>query len=739
MRRRRPANLVVVGIYALFTAGLLWIPLLNVLHAEASASIAVLAFFVSGFDAVTLFERAGYRVREVIPRQWAYLLVPFLIFQAARLWLPGCDFLEGVKFYVLFPVVSVVLAVAVAFLLTRLVQRRVRVWFALLGLAIATIPVVYDLGFHPQFYVYNHVFGGILGPIYDLELTTRPGLYRFRVLTLLWAGLAILVGHRVREPVRGGILGTAVLVGAILMFYLFPGRLGINTTYDQLARELGAELRTTHFVIHYDSSAISPLEIGYLAADHEFRYSQLAARLEFESALPVHSYLYPSPAKRAALTGAGQTDIAPVWLGRPQVHVLLDSYAQSFAHELAHVFSREMGVPVLRASFRVGLVEGFAVAMEPPIGLPSPDDQVSAVIGSPKQLAVYHDASMAEAVAAALSPAGFWTGRGAVSYTTMGSFVGFLIDEYGVEAFSRVYGMEDFSTVYGQSVGSLAAGWERRLRERKPDAFVLDLASRRFSIPSLFERYCPHDVSEPYLAFRNGQSRLAAGDSAAAMALFATAFEDAPDFADALDAWAGLKLAKGDYYPVALRIGSVWSAQQMQTTRLSVRLGDSFALSDRPEQAERAYRVGLDAASPYARSWRGIVHLRVLVRDRADILQIVVGAQEPGSKAAALAQVVDSTGAASILAALDFAEAEEYSAAADALARAEGTTAARLIGERYPAWRAGFSFRAGRLADAERFRRTAVEAAHAGGDHFQIARLEDFRERIRWTVAAGGV
>ena len=736
MRSRAPANFLVVGLYSLATAALLWVPLLNVLHAESSAVIAVLAFFVGGLDAVSLFERGRSRVREIIARQWLYLLAPFVIFQAARLWLPGCDFFTGLKYYILFPVVSVVLAVALAFLLTRLLKSRVRLWFVLLGLALATIPVVYDLAFHPQFYVYNHVFGGILGPIYDLELSSRPGLVRFRVLTLLWAALAILMGHRMREPISHGVFATTVLVGGIAAFYIFPGRLGINTTYRQLADELGSDYEMAHFVIHYDSSSISHQEIEYLAADHEFRYRQLVDRLGFEPELPVHSYLYPSPEVRARLTGAGLTNVAPVWLARPQLHVLLDSYTQSFAHELAHVFSREMGVPVLKASLHVGLVEGFAVAMEPPIGLPSPDDQVSALIRSSNLQGIYNGVQVAEAVASTLSPAGFWTGRGAVSYTTMGSFVAYLIDEYGIDAFSRVYGMESFQAAYGKSVRALASEWERTLLDRETDATVLDLVTRRFSVPSLFERHCPHDLPSPYLALRRGQLELAEGDSASAMVLFTQALEEAPEYPDALDAWATMRLAKGDYDSVTRRIGSVWETQHMQTGPIATKLGDAFVLSDRPEYAPQAYSDALEATSVYARGRRAILYLRSLVTDRPDILKLVVSPYRPMYKAHALSLVADSTGVASILAGLYFAEAEDYAAASDALADAEGTIAAQSIGGRYPSWRTGFAFRAGRLDDAERFRTSAVEAARAQEDRYQVERLEDFRVRIEWTTNA---
>ena len=88
-----------------------------------------------------------------------------------------------------------VLAVALAFALSAMPWRREKMLFCLIGGAIVLFAPLYDLGLHPQFYVYNHVFGGVLGPIYDEELALRPGLFWFRGLTLLWAGLAYFVGR----------------------------------------------------------------------------------------------------------------------------------------------------------------------------------------------------------------------------------------------------------------------------------------------------------------------------------------------------------------------------------------------------------------------------------------------------------------------------------------------------------------------------------------------------------------
>ena len=63
-----------------------------------------------------------------------------------------------------------------------------------------------------------------------------------------------------------------------------------------------------------------------MAEDHEFRYAQLARQLEIDGPERIASYLYPNVVTKARLTGARTTNVAPVWLRRPQVHVLLTAY-----------------------------------------------------------------------------------------------------------------------------------------------------------------------------------------------------------------------------------------------------------------------------------------------------------------------------------------------------------------------------------------------------------------------------
>ncbi|GIV59867.1 MAG: hypothetical protein KatS3mg043_0956 [Rhodothermaceae bacterium] len=738
-RRLRP----VLGIYGGLGVALWPIPLFNLLHVESAAVVALAGFFVAGLSAVGWFEE-GAPVRRVLGGHLAALVVPWALLTLTLLWVPNCDYATGLLFFVLFPVVSVVLAVALAYAVSGTRLRRKRLVFVLAGLGVAVLTPLYDLGLHPQFYVYNHVFGGILGPLYDEELAIRSGLFAFRALSLCWAGLLLVTGRTLR--VRRGRLpddgfphgvvagGLALLLG---LGYLFAGPLGINTTGQVLQRALGGVYRTTHFDLYYDPASLTEDELARLAEVHEYRYARLAERLGVEVPERIASYLYPDPETKARLTGARRTNVAPVWLARPQTHVLLDEFEAVFPHELAHVFSRSFGLPGLRASLSVGLVEGFAVAMEPPDGLPTPHEQVlSAALrrtgGNPGALA------LAETLAPRLSPLGFWTGRSAVSYTTMGSFVRYLIDTYGAAAFRQVYARANFEAVYGKPARVLAQEWQAYLLAMPVvSRAAAPLAERRFAVPSLFEKVCPHHVPFHVRRTREGIQALARGDTAQALARLEAALARQPAYPPALDAWATLQLARRAAGTVVARLDTLAALPRLPA--LARHLGDAHTLLGDTARAKARYETALQALPSYAHEAAALVVIRKSLAPHPALVRILTSPDSAATQAARLATYRAAVPAAGILAALRWAESGRYEQAAALLRttppdRIPASTPARraLLRRQHQVWLAHLAHRAGHLQAAAETARQAARAFRAAGDLNAAARLADFADRVQW-------
>ncbi len=697
------------------------VPLLNVLQVESAAVVALASFFVAGLSAVGTFRDETVSWVGVLGRQEAALLVPLFILLFAQFWAPNCTVAQGLLFYALFPGVTVVLAVALAYALQGLDVPRPGLVLGAMGLGIVVAGPLYDLGLHPQFYTYNHVFGGVLGPIYDEQLAVRPGLFAFRGLTLLWAGVAILGGRWGRGQRHPWLL--MVGVGAIVAVYTFAGPLGINTPAWVLQERLGGHTRTAHFDLYYDPARVDTATARTLAQTHEAQYDWVRGRLGLsrDSTGPrIQSYIYPNPDVKGRLTGARTTSVSPVWLATPQVHMLRSEVSRSLGHELAHVASRPYGLPGINASWAPGLVEGWAVALEPPSPGPVPDDLVLTAATSDTTTSLRAEA---EAIANRLSPLGFWTGRGAVSYATMGSFVGFLLDQYGPDKLKEVYAWGSFDTVYGRSIQELAHEWASHLHRRPAVARdAHDVVRRQFTRPSIFEAECPHYVPAAQQHLQQARRAARERDTTRMVEHLDQALELRPQLAEAHEARARIRLARGQIEAVRKQLDTL--AAPIRTPSLRRALADARVLGG-AVQAARAHYAEARAHLPgFAHGRRARLLLRDAVADRPGVVRVLVSSDSAATQARRLEAGQPSAPAVRVWRGLRWMDAHRYGAAFSvwkALSASPVRTARpqewhRAWRLQQVAWSAESALAAGRTDEARRWATRAAQQARRLGD-----------------------
>lgn len=693
--------------YAVLGACLWPLPLLNVLHVESSAVVAAAAFFISGWAACGRFSPGS------TPKDWLSvtarlllpLVVPWAMLTVSVLWAPNCGYLQGLGLFLLFAPLSAVFGTAVAYALTGIgaassvdgqnaadgtgeTPRRSarRGWLVTIGVVVIIGGLVFDYAFHPQFFSYNHVFGGVLGPIYDEQLAIRPGLFWFRGMTVLWILALVAAGTRLRgfgrRWTRAVLPASALLLGA---GYFFSASLGFNVTEASLKNALPGTLRTDHFEIHYEPSAHSPEVVAAWGRMQERAYAELAERLNAHPAERQRylTFVYPSPEAKAMLTGARTTSVAPVWLDRPQSHLLVSRLEASFQHELAHLFSRPYGLPGLNASWSVGLVEGWAVALEPPSLAPSPDDLVRAARG---RTGLGDD--LTEAVEARLSPLGFWTDRGAVSYTTMGSFVSYLLDTYGAERLKEVYALANFETVYGKPLAELTTEWAASLEtDDTVHSSAGDSADRQFSRLSLFETEFPHYVPPYRRRLQEGSQWLSEGDTTAAQSAFRRALTLEPRSATAHVQLARIRLSRGDADAVLRQLDSLggeWTTPSVDIVR-----ADAHARSGEAQAARVLYRSTVSAWPGYAAEVRTELLLRSLSADDRSLVNVWTSRAPANEQAERFAERADaeegsiaSEMLATVWAARRWAASDQPEQAAMAWRRAREMARQRLVEER---------------------------------------------------------
>ncbi len=579
MTPERRDLLVCGALYAALTGVLMALPLVQTLHAESSAIVAGAGFWIAGMAAVGAFRR-GDQVRDVFARHAVLLLIPLSGLTLSLGWAPNRGYGQGLLLFGTFAIPSVVLAVSLAFAIVVRLERG-RGVFALVGLSVLLLTPLWDLGLHPQFYHYNHVFGGVLGPIYDETLALRPGLFAFRGLTLLWS--AALVTWAIRKRLRLVALGAT-----IALTYVLGPWLGLTTPAWRTAQVLGSHARSAHVDLYYAGSHLTPSDAQRYLREAEFAYARLAAHWQSRPSERVGIYLYPDAGVKAALTGAAYTNVAPVWLGNPQIHVLGEAWNRVLDHELAHAFSRDFGLPIVRASRLVGLVEGLAGAAEPPDGVPTATEQVAATLDP--------DDGTANRLAGAMGAGGFWGGRGAVSYATTASFVGFLAEEYGWPAVLDSYAWGDLERVTGLDVDSLAQRWERHVAST--DAIPVQaapLAARRFGAPSLFEKPSPH-WTPPTVRLTRAADRALLGvtpDTLAALDLLDRSLRADSSYLPAFARWANLSIYRGAEAVVVdameARFGADLAYLSTVPTGILSLWADALALSGQADAASSLY------------------------------------------------------------------------------------------------------------------------------------------------------
>lgn len=729
----------VVAAYLILGAALLSNRLFAVLHAESSAVVAFAAFFIAGLHVLS-YQRAAPLTPRLLGAHLALLTIPLVFLTASQLVYPNCAYWTGLYLFAVFTIPSVVFGTAVATAIHAYFSRFRKTAFICAGFLVTLAGVIFDLGFHPQFFTLNHVFGGVLGPVYEQALYLRPGLLVFRAQTLLWSLLLVasasatanaVPGILSRTGIRRVVAGTsAVLIGLI---YLFGSPLGINTTHGSIIERLPGHLQTEHFDVYYLPKAMDEDEVQALALEHEYRHAWLRDRLGVEPKERIRSYVYPTVELKLRLTGAGLTDVSPVWLPEPQMHILKSSFGQTFGHELVHVFSREFGLPVINASFLVGMVEGVAVAFEPPDGRPPAREQISVATMRASTADVGLNPSPARDVVRMMSPSKFWSSRGAVSYTTAGSFVNYLASEYGVDRLRRVYARGDFDNVYDRSLESLAVEWEEYLAATPVVSIAADdIVMRRFTIPSLFEMDCPHYLPDYAASYRRANDRLAVRDTVGAIAALEASLETRPEYVSALTVWAGLMLKQGQPELILDRTEPL--ADSLFHPALHAYVGDALALNGDSTEALVHYEAALSGLPRYARDARMAVLIRKLGRGSGGVARAFHGLTADASL------VHDDARAAYYLAeSYRYGLDRRWWEALDTISRmdtgqlnhlnpAESEFLLRMV----DAWSGLFSLRNDDAAAAIAHLERARTAAQRVGDFAHASEMADMIDKSRW-------
>jgi tetratricopeptide (TPR) repeat protein len=529
LRRLLPALVVLSG-YVVVALVMCRLPLFGVLGYESAFLFAILGSGASCHLAVVQVHRIRRRRADplvtpltplggvlglyarVLGVNLLLLALPLDILSANAVHVPCCNYLAGLTWWFVLPMVSAAVATAWGVAL-GLLPLRLR-WAVMAGYGVVLGSLVWGfVRFYAEAPVcqYDPFAGYFSGSLYDAHIEVTTSLVAARLYHLA-GGLAVLLvaarfflpgklrlAWRPGERRRGLTVAALATTALVLGLYFAGGPLAYTVTSRNLAGALGGEHHTPHFVIHYPRGSLTPQELALHAADAEFRWHQLRRFYGVAPANKIRIYYFADDDQKRRLYGAADVDMAKPW--RLEVYLTLRSFPHPvLKHELAHAFSAVFGDPAFGVSFRWGRALGFF-----PVPLFNPgliEGSAVAADWRTRSGMTRHQWARAVVVLGKAPPLraimgyGFLASSAGRSYTLAGSFCRFLVERHGPVPFRRVFrNGGDFRAAYGRSLGQLEAQWKKFLRTVPLSARELALARERFRPRPVFERPCIHEIA----------------------------------------------------------------------------------------------------------------------------------------------------------------------------------------------------------------------------------------------------
>ena len=564
------------------------------------------------------------------------LLLPLAIISLNALRVKNCDYLEGLAFFAMMPMLSVCIASCAGALWALAIPRPALATLAALLTLVASLLWgllrFYDA---PSIFGHDPFVGYFPGALYDEDVAIRLPFVVYRLYNLAWLlGIALAAAHFLDpatlrlgasrfRPGRWLTPAALVALAAGVLLLLLRAPLGFAVDGEHIAKVLGGVRRSAHFTIHHPEE-MPALEVDLLAQDHEFRYTQLA-RLFGSSPAHITSFIFRSSDEKRRLMGAGRTFIAKPW--RNEVYLQQEPFPHHvLKHELAHVFAGLFGDRLFGVSLRwrhrplphpvvnVGLIEGVAVAADwrPYLEEMDGHQMASALV----QLGLAPPPE-------ALFGYGFLAHAASRSYVLSGSFCRYLAGRHGFGKLTAVYESGgDFEAVYQRPLADLLQDWSRFIATVSVPDRELQLARERFRRPSILRRVCSHEVAN---LIADSEQALARRKPREAARLVERVCDHDPGEPAHLLRWIGAEAAAGATtraMDLGRRLLAHPSLSKPMRRRALEQIGDLQWLAGQRSAAASSYAdAARQAALPFDRR---VLHIKRWALEQPDAVRTLV-------------------------------------------------------------------------------------------------------------------
>ena len=473
----------------LFNLALLRLPLTSVFGYEFSVVNSLLLVLFSGiysiyFYNISIKEDKKSSSTELFKSLYLFLLIPFCVSLINSFIIGFCSFFEGLWFYLVITVPSILIGAALGSISVLLLKRFRTLLLILLYIGILSI-IAAEIYFNPQVYIFNPIIGYFPGTIYDEGITVTGKLILYRLFNILFFGLLFIIANKQiykREKRKVGLSGVFIVIIVVAFYWLSP-KLGFSTTLSSLSSELSKTIESDHFVIQCDRR-LEDIEVKMLTLNHEYYYQELKKYFNIELSDKIHSFVFYDNNQKKELFGSQNADVAKPWLN--QIYITFDNWNNTLKHELAHCFSANFGAGIfkLASGFNPMLIEGIAEAAD------GNYDNNSLHF----MAALAYNTGYSVDLSYLLTKFGFYKQPSVIAYIFSGSFIQYLIDVSGIEKFKEFYTTGKYTTTYGVELNESLKDYYLFLTKLQY-TFTEDQGHYYFGRKSLFQKICPRTIS----------------------------------------------------------------------------------------------------------------------------------------------------------------------------------------------------------------------------------------------------
>ncbi len=427
------------------------------------------------------------------------LAPPLLLSLLNTLRVPPCNLAEGLLFYALIPLPSVLVAAA-AGLLAGLVAAGPRsasvawgvIWICALGLALWEI---YDT---PAVFSFGPFHGYYPGVLYDELVSVPPRLFSYRAATALQTIALVAIASwlvapdtlrlsagRLRSRPRAAIAAAIAVAASAALHFAAPA-LGHRTRSCDLESLLPISSKSPGLELRFPPGTPQDT-IDELTFDAAFSLHRVERFLGAPSGEEITVFFFSDARQKGRAMGASGTNVAKPWRGEVYV-VLRAAPHEVLRHELAHAVAARFAPPPFDVAGGwfpdPGLIEGLAVAAQGPRGDLSVHQWAAAMLSL----------DLLPSAESLFGP-GFLDLAASSAYTAAGSFCRWIVETRGREPLRDAYAGRRWKSAAGGTLPELEDEWRLFLEGVELRDADLAAANHRFDRPSVIRTVCVHEVA----------------------------------------------------------------------------------------------------------------------------------------------------------------------------------------------------------------------------------------------------